>query len=132
MDTGLGWQTPKELEHVCLDRILMLVCYRRSFPSELTFGWQRLVTGVKPVAVQPYKADLCHCSGKQRCLEVQHIPLPLPLWVSLALRRGGNKFFFNPDSCDIQGLFWAFTSVCTLHMYLHIKFTSFKNAAFLH
>ena len=29
--------------------------------------------------VQPYKADLCHGSGKQRRLEVQHIPLPLPL-----------------------------------------------------
>ena len=67
------------LKLVCLGRILMLVCLRRSFPSELTFGWQRLVIGVKPIAVQPYKADLCHGSGKQRCPEVQHIPLSLSL-----------------------------------------------------
>ena len=60
-------------------KILMLVCLRRSFPSELTFGWQKLVIGVKPISVQPYKAYLCHGSGKQRCLEVQHIPLSLSL-----------------------------------------------------
>lgn len=28
---------------------------------------------------QPYRADLCHGSGNQKCLEVQHIPLSLSL-----------------------------------------------------
>ena len=35
--------------------------------------------GEMPIAVQPYKADLCHDSCKQRRIEVQHIPLSLSL-----------------------------------------------------
>ena len=43
------------------------------------FPGKDLRLGSKPIAVHPYKADLCHDSCKQRRIEVQHIPLSLSL-----------------------------------------------------
>ena len=44
-----------------------------------------------PIAVQPYKADLCHDSCKQRRIEVQHIPLSSSLSLSLSRRGLGGR-----------------------------------------
>ena len=48
------------------------VCFQRGLPRLVLYDKCR-------IAVQPYKADLCHYSCKQRRIEVQHIPLSISL-----------------------------------------------------
>ena len=70
---GSGVSTEGESHH----------CHPRFFPVH------RLLLLQPGRVVQPYRnqADMCHDQGKQRCLEVQHIPLSLCCWLQLLLVR---------------------------------------------
>ena len=54
------------------------------------------------------------------------------LLVSWALGRDSNNSFLNPDTWDLQVLSSSFTSIGTLYMHRHIKFTLSQMPFFLY
>ena len=54
------------------------------------------------------------------------------LLVIYVLDRDGNNFILSPDTLAIKELPWSVTSLCALHMHLHIKITLIINAFFLY